>query len=179
MVANYKELYEKFNAKDVKRQVKLLEMDRELGAVYADMEVLAGGAGKYARSTQCVMRRDDFHHANKEAIADLVEGVFCSYKFLLCEAWLAFIPNDKKSVCGCIKMVVVLGGRRFNQHLWTTRLCKMIVNCVVRLRTKYDTAIRKGYLGNNKTLTVKFESCTYFMCSIDLCLTDSHERSKW
>jgi len=44
-------------------------------------------------------------------------SVFQRYKFLPRDGWMDYTPEISKSVCGRVKSVAVLGGRRFNKKM--------------------------------------------------------------
>ena len=146
MSQDYKSLFEKSEEDNVDLKRQLMAREEELGAVYADMNSMVD-RNYQGRSTKNSKNRDDFDHANEQAIKDETEKIFRDFKFLPKHYWLAFTPDDPKSVCGRVKKVVVLLGRKFNQHLWTLRISKMLIHAVVSLRTKFSQCTQNGFRG--------------------------------
>ena len=138
---DYKELYEKIQAKYVKSNQRVLELEGEIGAMYEDMESMEQSYGSFTGKK----KRDTFDATNKAIIGEVVDQVFRVYKFLPPSKLLGFTPEDPKSVCRRIKKVVVLGGIEFTKPLWKGRICRISVNKVVQLRTRFGRTVQSGY----------------------------------
>ena len=91
---------------------------------------------------------DMFDHANEEPVGTVVTEVFREYKCLARKMWMGYTPRNTLSLCGRIKAVIDLGWRQFNERLWRGRLCPMLNNKLVDLRSRYNTYTGNAYTGN-------------------------------
>ena len=145
-----KELYEKIQTKFVKASQRVLELENEVGTMYEDMESMERSFGSFTGKK----KRDTFDATNEAIIGEVIDQLFRVYKFLPTNKLLGFTPEDAMSVCGRIKKVVVLGGRKFNKPLWKGRIIKTAVNKVVQLRTRYAKTVQGGYRGERVHATI-------------------------
>ena len=140
---DYQELYEKIQAKYVKATKRIIELEKEVGSLYEDMESMEHGFGTYTGKK----KRNAFDAANEPLIGEVLDQVFRRYKFLPLSKLLGFTPEDPRSVCGRIKKVVVLGGRKFTKTLNRGRIVRIAVNKIVTLRSRFGKAVMGGYRG--------------------------------
>ena len=139
----YRVLYEKIQAKYVKATERIIELEQEVGSLYEDMESMEHGFGTYTGKK----KRNAFDAANEPLIGEVLDQVFRRYKFLPLSKLLGFTPEDPRSVCGRIKKVVVLGGRKFTKTLYRGRIVRIAVNKIVTLRSRFGKAVMGGYRG--------------------------------
>ena len=128
----------------LKRKCKGLE--EELEGVYQDMEKYEQGLGGNKRKKG--KGYDMFDHANEEPVGTVVTEVFREYTFLARKRWMGYTPKKTGSTCGRLKAVIDLGGRQFSERLWRGRLCPMLNNKLVDLRSRYNTCMSNAYKGN-------------------------------
>ena len=167
----YKELYEKIEAKYVKATKRIIELEQEVGSLYEDMESMEHGFGTYTGKK----KRNAFDAANEPLIGEVLDQVFRRYKFLPLSKLLGFTPEDPRSVCGRIKKVVVLGGRKFTKTLYRGRIVRIAVNKIVTLRSRFGKAVMGGYRGEcmRAGLALKIDRSLTDLLSLYL---SSHER---
>ena len=139
----YKVLYEKIQGKYVKATKRINELEQEVGSLYEDMESMEHGFGTYTGKK----KRNAFDAANEPLIGEVIDQVFRRYKFLPLSKLLDFTPEDPRSVCGRIKKVVVLGGRKFTKPLYRGKIVRIAVNKLVTLRSRFGKAVMGGYRG--------------------------------
>ena len=140
---DYKELYEKIQAKRVKASQRVLELENEVGTMYEDMESMERSLGSFTGKK----KRDTFDATNEAIIGEVIDQLFRVYKFLPTNKLLGYTPEDLMSVCGRITKVVVLGRRKLNKALWKGRIIRTVVSKVVQLRTRYGKTVQGGYRG--------------------------------
>ena len=140
---DYQQLYENIQAKYVQANKRIRELEEGVGSLYQDLESMERSFGTYTDKK----KRDAFDAANEPLIGEVLDQVFRRYKFLPLTKLLGFTPEDPRSVCGRIKKVVVLGGRKFTKPLYRGRIVRMAVNKLVALRSRFGKAVLGGYRG--------------------------------
>ena len=89
-----------------------------------------------------------FDHATEEPVGVVVTEVFREYKCLARKMWMRYTPRNNMSSYQRIKAVIDLGGRQFSERLWRGRLCPMLNNKLVDLRSRYNTNMSNACKGN-------------------------------
>ena len=122
---------------------RIVDLEEEASLLYEDTESMERSFVTCTGKKQ----RDMFDADDEPVIGEAIDQVFRRYKFLPPAKLLGFISEDPRSVCGRIKKVVILGGRKFTKVLYKGRIVRIDANKVVTLRSRFGKSVLWGYRG--------------------------------